>query len=81
MELKWTATRQGQLSSFLKGEMDMSSGLMNKLKWGQALRVNGVPQRLKKDNGIRFRQYNLGRNRKMPEKPSWFCSRTPANGI
>lgn len=45
MELKWTATRQGQLSSFLKGEMDMSSGLMNKLKWGQALRVNGVPQR------------------------------------
>jgi len=31
------------------------------------IRVNGVPQRLKKDNGIRFRQYNLGRNRKMPE--------------
>lgn len=31
------------------------------------IRVNGVPQRLKMDNGIRFRQYNLGRSRKMPE--------------
>ena len=45
MELKWTATRQGQLSSFLKGELNMSSGLMNRLKWGQSLRVNGLPQR------------------------------------
>ena len=31
------------------------------------IRVNNVPQRLKKDNGLRFHQYNLGRNRKMPE--------------
>ena len=45
MELKWTATRQGQLSSFLKGELNMSSGLMNRLKWGQSLRVNGIPRR------------------------------------
>lgn len=45
MELKWTATRQGQLSSFLKGELAMSSGLMNRLKWGESLRVNGIPQR------------------------------------
>ena len=45
MELKWTAARQGQLSSFLRGELNMSSGLMNRLKWGQSLRVNGLPQR------------------------------------
>lgn len=45
MELKTVATRQGQLSSFLKGELKMSSGLMNKLKWGDSIRVNGVRQR------------------------------------
>ena len=31
MELKWTATREGRLSSFLLGELKMSTGLMNKL--------------------------------------------------
>ncbi len=35
------ATREGRLSSFLLGELKMSSSLMNKLKWGDALRVNG----------------------------------------
>ena len=45
MELKWVATREGRLSSFLLGELKMSTGLMNKLKWGDSLRVNGVPQR------------------------------------
>ena len=45
MELKHTATREGRLSSFLKGELQMSTGLMNKLKWGDSVRVNGVPQR------------------------------------
>lgn len=45
MELKLTAEREGQLSSFLRGELRMSSSLMNKLKWGDALRVNGQPQR------------------------------------
>lgn len=45
MELRWTATRQGQLSSFLRGELKMSSSLMNKLKWGDSIRVNGIPQR------------------------------------
>ena len=44
MELKWVATRTGRLSSFLKGELKMSTGLMNRLKWGDAIRVNGVPQ-------------------------------------
>lgn len=45
MELKWVATREGRLSSFLLGELKMSAGLMNKLKWGDSLRVNGIPQR------------------------------------
>ena len=33
------------MSSFLLGELNMSAGLMNKLKWGNSLQVNGVPQR------------------------------------
>ncbi len=45
MELRWTAQREGKLSSFLRGEMQMSYSLMNKLKWGDAIQVNGVPQR------------------------------------
>ena len=45
MELKWIADREGRLSSFLRGEMKMSSSLMNKLKWGEAIRVNGAAQR------------------------------------
>jgi len=45
MELKIVASREGRLSSFLRGELKMSSSLMNKLKWGDSLRVNGVPQR------------------------------------
>ena len=45
MELRWTAQRDGKLSSFLRGEMQMSYSLMNKLKWGDAIQVNGVPQR------------------------------------
>lgn len=45
MELRIVANREGRLSSFLLGELQMSSGLMNKLKWGDSIRVNGVPQR------------------------------------
>ena len=45
MELKCIASREGRLSSFLLGELKMSSGLMNKLKWGDGIRVNGAPQR------------------------------------
>jgi 23S rRNA pseudouridine1911/1915/1917 synthase len=45
MELKHTAAREGQLSSFLRGEMKLSYSLMNKLKWGDGIRVNGSPQR------------------------------------
>lgn len=45
MELKIEARREGRLSSFLLGELKMSASLMNKLKWGDGIRVNGLPQR------------------------------------
>ena len=41
MELNLTASRQGKLSSFLKTELKMSTGLMNRVKWADGLRVNG----------------------------------------
>ena len=44
MELTYTATREGRLSTFLRDEMNMSSGLMNRLKWQQKIFVNGAPQ-------------------------------------
>ena len=44
MELRHIATREGRLSSFLKEEMGMSTGLMNRLKWQDKLFVNGAPQ-------------------------------------
>lgn len=45
MELKITAIRAGKLSGFLRGELSMSTGLMNRLKWGGGLLVNGNPAR------------------------------------
>lgn len=42
MELKHIATRSGRLSSFLKAEMGMSTGLVNKLKWQSKILVNGI---------------------------------------
>ena len=44
IELKHIARREGRLSSFLKEEVKMSTGLMNKLKWGDAIAVNGEPR-------------------------------------
>ena len=44
MKLTHIAVRPGRLSSFLTGELKMSTGLMNKLKWGDAIQVNGQPQ-------------------------------------
>ena len=44
MELKHIARREGRLSSFLREEMAMSAGLMNRLKWQEKLYVNGTPQ-------------------------------------
>lgn len=43
MELKCIAAREGRLSSFLRQELQMSSGLMNRLKWQQLFFVNGKP--------------------------------------
>ena len=44
MELKHVAQRAGRLSSFLKEEMGMSTGLVNRLKWQDKLFVDGVAQ-------------------------------------
>lgn len=44
MELKHTAVRAGRLSSFLKDELHMSSGLINRLKWQNRILVNGKPE-------------------------------------
>lgn len=41
MELKHIAAREGRLSSFLREEMRMSYGLMNRMKWQDKLFVNG----------------------------------------
>lgn len=41
MVLRHTATREGRLLSFLRREMGLSSGLVKRLKWQEALRVNG----------------------------------------
>lgn len=45
MDLKCTAAREGRLSSFLRRELKLSTGLMNKLKWDGGILVNGVSQR------------------------------------
>ena len=37
MELRHTAERCGRLSSFLREEMAMSLGLMNRLKWQEKI--------------------------------------------
>lgn len=44
MEIKHIALRDGRLSSFLKQELGLSTGLMNRLKWAQKLYVNGIPR-------------------------------------
>lgn len=44
MELKHIASRTGRLSSFLREEMKMSAGLMNRLKWKDRIFVNGIPR-------------------------------------
>jgi len=44
LELTHTAVRSGRLSSFLKDELHMSSGLVNRLKWQNRIFVNGQPQ-------------------------------------
>ena len=41
MELNHTVRREGRLSKILREEMGLSAGLMNRLKWTGALKVNG----------------------------------------
>ena len=42
MEIRHIAQRDGRLSSFLKQELGLSTGLMNRLKWSEKLFVNGI---------------------------------------
>ena len=44
VQLKHIAQRSGRLSSFLQNELQMSAGLINKLKWQEGLLVNHCPQ-------------------------------------
>ena len=44
MELRHRSLHGGRLSTVLKEEMKMSTGLMNRLKWQDLLFVNGVPR-------------------------------------
>ncbi len=44
MKLSHIATRAGRLSSFLREEMAMSAGLVNRLKWHEKILVNGKPE-------------------------------------
>lgn len=44
MQLNHIATRDGRLSAILREDMQLSAGLMNKLKWLDRILVNGQPQ-------------------------------------
>ena len=44
MNLTHIAARAGRLSSFLREEMAMSAGLINRLKWHKKILVNGKPE-------------------------------------
>lgn len=44
MELRHTALQDGRLSHILRGEMGLSVGLVNRLKWQGSILVNGAPQ-------------------------------------
>lgn len=43
MDLTYIAKRAGRLSSVLKEDMHLSTGLMNRLKWADRILVNGSP--------------------------------------
>ena len=44
MEISHIAKREGRLSSFLREEMALSAGLINRLKWQEKILVNGKPE-------------------------------------
>ena len=45
MRFDHTVKKDGRLSAVLKGELGMSTGLMNRLKWSAGLLVNGLERR------------------------------------
>lgn len=44
MKLQYTAAHNGRLSTILKEDMKISTGLMNRLKWQDLILVNDAPQ-------------------------------------
>ena len=44
MELRYIAAHDGRLSTILKEDMKVSTGLMNRLKWQDRIFVNGKPE-------------------------------------
>ena len=44
MELKYIAAHDGRLSTILKEDMKISTGLMNRLKWQDRIFINGKPE-------------------------------------
>ena len=69
MELTHIAAREGRLSSFLREEMKMSAGLMNKRKWQDGILVNGVPQHT--DFAVKVGDViTVDLNEPMPEYPA-----------
>ena len=44
MELRYIAAHDGRLSTILKEDMKISTGLMNRLKWQDRIFVNGKPE-------------------------------------
>lgn len=47
---------------------DYSGTVLSVKDNGGFIRINGVPQYMKKHSGVRFKRYNLGRSTKMPEE-------------
>ena len=43
MLLSHTAQREGELLTFLRGELALSSGLVKRLKWQNAFFLDGAP--------------------------------------
>ena len=69
MELTLTASRQGKLSSFLKNELKMSTGLMNRVKWADGLRVNGLSVHTNHNGASSGRGAGVPGGRGGPESP------------
>ena len=44
MEMNYIACREGRLSTILRQDMHLSTGLMNRLKWQDSILVDGIPR-------------------------------------